>query len=108
MTEEKKESKEQNNMIAILSYIGILFVIPLLVEKDNDFVQYHAKQGMTLFIAEIVTMFIAWIPILGWLVGFLAWILWFILAIVGIVNVVNGKKKPLPIIGGLASKLFKS
>ncbi len=93
-----------NNMIAVLSYIGILFLIPMLTAKGNDFAQYHAKQGLVLFIAEIATMIIAWIPIIGWLIGFVAWIIWFILSIMGIVNVVGGKKKPLPVIGSFASK----
>ncbi len=109
MNEEKpqtpqKSSGGDNNMIAILSYIGILFLVPMLAAKDNDFAQYHAKQGLVLFIAEIATMLIAWIPIIGWLIGFVAWIIWFILSIMGIINVVGGKKKPLPVIGSFASK----
>ncbi len=112
--EESKTSQESssggtnNNMVAILSYLGVLCLVPLIAVKDNDFVQYHAKQGLTLFIAEIATMLVGWIPLIGWLVGFVAWILWVILSIIGITNVVNKKKKPLPVIGGLAKSLFKS
>jgi uncharacterized membrane protein len=66
MEEEKREKpsksasseRENENMMAILSYLGILCLIPFLVFKDNDFVQYHAKQGLTLFIAEIATMLV--------------------------------------------------
>ncbi len=92
------------NLIAILSYIGILFLIPLLAAKDSPFAQFHAKQGLVLFIAEIATMLIAWIPIIGWLIGFIAWIIWLVLGIIGIINVVSGNQKPLPIIGGFAKK----
>lgn len=92
------------NLIAILSYLGILFLIPLLVVKDNPFVQFHAKQGLVLFIAEIATVVIAWIPILGWIAGFILWIIWLVLGIIGIVNVVKGKQAPLPIIGRFAGK----
>ena len=96
--------KEKKDLTAILSYIGILFLVPLLVCKDNAFAQFHAKQGLVLFIAEIATMLIAWIPILGWLVGLVAWIVWLVLSIIGIINVVNGKQVPLPIIGKFAGK----
>ena len=96
--------KEEKDLTAILSYIGILFLVPLLVCKDNAFAQFHAKQGLVLFIAEIATMFIAWIPILGWLIGLVAWITWLVLSIIGIINVVNGKQVPLPIIGKFAEK----
>ena len=100
----KNPKKGEKNLTAILSYFGILFIIPLLVCKDDAFAQFHAKQGLVLFIAEIATMFIAWIPIIGWLVGFIAWILWVILSLMGIINVLGGKQTPLPIIGKFAEK----
>jgi len=99
------EKKEKGNIVAILSYIGILFLVPLLAYKDDASCQYHAKQGLVLFIAEIATGLIAWIPILGWFIGLVAIIVWMVLSIIGIVNVVSNKQVPLPIIGSLASKI---
>jgi len=96
--------KDEKNLAAVLSYIGILFLVPLLACKDSAFAQFHAKQGLVLFIAEIATMFIAWIPILGWIVGFVCWIIWLVLSLIGIINVLSGKQKPLPIIGKFAKK----
>ena len=92
------------NMIAILSYIGILFLIPLLAAKDSPFAQYHAKQGLVLFIAGIISSMIMAIPFLGWVVAPILWIILMVLGIIGIVNVVQGKQTPLPIIGKFASK----
>jgi len=100
----KNPKKEEKNLIAILSYFGILFIVPLLACKDNAFAKFHAKQGLVLFIAEVATMLIVWIPILGWIVGFIAWILWVILSLMGIINVLGGKKTPLPVIGKFADK----
>lgn len=103
--EEKKETKKEgSNGIAVLSYIGILFLIPLLTNKDDEFVQFHAKQGLVLFIAEVATAFIAWIPMIGWIIGLVAWLLWLVLSIMGIVNVLGGKKVELPVIGQFAKK----
>ncbi len=90
------------NPIAILSYIGILFLIPLLAAKDDQFAVFHAKQGMTLFIAEIITWGIALIPFIGWIIALIAWIVWIIFSILGIVNVLKGEKKELPLIGKYA------
>lgn len=104
MSQQEPKKESGDNVIAILSYIGILFLIPMLAAKDNEFAQYHAKQGLVLFIAEIATALIAWIPILGWIIGLIAWITWLILAITGITNVLGGKKKPLPLIGKFADK----
>ena len=101
---EETSKKDQKNIIAVISYIGFLCLIPILMKEKDEFVKFHAKQGLVLFIAEIATMLIAWIPILGWLVGFVAWIIWLVLSIIGIINVVNGKQVPLPIIGKFAGK----
>lgn len=91
--------KKGDNITAILSYFSILFLVPLLAEKENDFAQYHARQGLVLFIAEVATIVVGWIPLLGWLVAFAGWILWVVLSIIGIINVVNKRKKPLPLVG---------
>jgi len=95
---------EEKEPMAILSYIGILFLVPLLVRKDSAFAQFHARQGLVLFIAEIATAMISWIPFIGWLVGLVCWIMWLVLSIMGIMNVVGGKKVPLPVIGKFAEK----
>lgn len=38
----------------VLSYLGLLALIPLLVEKDDKEVQWHAKHGLVLLAAEVV------------------------------------------------------
>lgn len=101
---EQASQKQESDLIAILSYLGILFLIPLLVSKDKPFVQFHAKQGLVLFIAEMAIGLIAWIPILGWITGPILWLICFVLSIIGIVNVLSGKQKKIPIIGQLADK----
>lgn len=107
--EEKSDSSGQpavagdaNNekVMAILAYLGILVIVPILVAKDSEFVQYHANQGLVLFIAEIILFAIGIIPILGWLISFLGSLGVIVLAIMGILNAVNHKKEPLPLIGG--------
>lgn len=93
--------------MGILSYLGFLALIPYLSEKNNKYIIYHAKQGMNLFIIEII-LGVA-ISIIS---AILTWRLWIItniitslvglfvavLSIIGIVNVCNGKAKELPIV----------
>ncbi|MEX0924412.1 MAG: DUF4870 domain-containing protein [Candidatus Paceibacterota bacterium] len=101
--QDRKSTEEDNELLmGILAYLGPLFLVPLLAAKENDFAQYHAKQGAALFIGAVAIMMIAWFPIIGWLIGFVAWIAWVVLTIIGIMNVVQKKKKSLPIVGGLA------
>lgn len=101
----KKTSENTNNKsIALLSYLGILVLVPLLTAKDDEFVQFHAKQGLVLLIAAIAISIINVIPVLGQIVSFLGWLACLVLVVMGIMNVLNGEKKPLPLIGQYASK----
>jgi len=99
---------EEGIVWAIIGYLGILFLVPLLAKKDNKFALYHAKQGLVLFIAEIiiwvVAVVLAFIPIIGWIIALVLWILLLVMFIMGIVNAATGKYKALPIIGGIAEK----
>lgn len=47
------ESSNRTVMI-VLSYLWILFLVPLLVEKSDAEVQWHAKHGLVLTVAEIL------------------------------------------------------
>ena len=91
---------EDNKSMAAIAYLWILFLIPLLAKKDSPFAQYHAKQGMILFIGWVIAGFIFWLPFVGWILD----ILLLILLIIGLVNALGGKMKPLPVIGGIAEK----
>src|SRR5215207_9482332 len=45
-------------IMIVLSYLGILALIPLLVEKEDREVQWHAKHGLVLFVAEIAAFIV--------------------------------------------------
>ena len=42
------------NVMIVLSYLGPLALVPLLVEKDDKEVQWHAKHGLVLMVAEML------------------------------------------------------
>lgn len=101
-----KNDIESGKVMAILSYIGILCLIPFFAEKNNKYVIYHAKQGLNLFVLEIiasaaVSMFsiiLFFLFFIGGLIGFAVSGLSLALSVIGIVNVCNGKAKELPIV----------
>jgi uncharacterized membrane protein len=102
---------EQNKVYAVLAYLGILFLIPLLAAPNSRFARYHTNQGIVLFLATLVIaagsiplFFLSWFPILGCLTAvapFVAMAGAFVLMILGIVNAASGKYEPLPLIGGI-------
>ena len=42
------------NVMILLSYLWLLALIPLVVEKDDKEVQWHAKHGLVLTGAELI------------------------------------------------------
>ncbi|MFA6392025.1 MAG: DUF4870 domain-containing protein [Patescibacteria group bacterium] len=104
--EEKKENQvdskdiEENKLIAAIGYIWILCLIPLLLKKDSKFAQFHGKQGLVLFIIDIVGWLVFWIPVIGWLFG----VLILALSIIGFIKAISGEYWEMPVIGKFAKK----
>lgn len=99
--EVNTKDAEDHKWMAILAYINLLFLIPLLAAPDSKFARFHANQGLVLFLTSLIGSAVAVIPILGWLAAVvinLAAVVWMVL---GIVNAYNGKAKELPIIGSI-------
>ena len=48
----------------VLSYLGLLALIPLLVEKEDSEVQWHAKHGLVLMVAEFALFIGLWLVIM--------------------------------------------
>ena len=93
-------------MIA-LSYLWILAMIPLLVEKDDREVQWHAKHGLVLTVAEIILYVIlgvlSIIPVLGCVIAFIPAIVFLgflVVRIIAIMKGINGERFLVPAIRG--------
>jgi uncharacterized membrane protein len=106
-------------VMIVLSYLGILALIPLLVEKNDREVQWHAKHGLVLLVAEIalfivlsvVMAILIRIPFLGCIAGIVGTLVWFVLVIgifvvhiMCIVKGVNGERFTLPYVSEYADK----
>jgi len=52
----KEVVSENRNVMTVLSYLWLLALIPLLVEKEDREVQWHAKHGLVLTVVEVVVM----------------------------------------------------
>jgi len=97
MTKLIKHSGKEK-FLALLSYLCILFLIPLFVKKDNNWIHQHAKQGFIFFLASLLI----WIPLLGWIWGFYLLICWIIV----IIKILAGAPYwKIPIIGDISKKI---
>ncbi|MDR1222577.1 MAG: hypothetical protein LBL07_06820 [Tannerella sp.] len=94
---------QDNKVMAILAYLGILVLVPIFAAKESPFARFHANQGILLFIVSIVFYIIYYIllftvPVIALIFSILS-IGILILAIIGIINAAKGEMKELPIIG---------
>lgn len=98
----------------VLSYLGILCLIPLFAKRDDPEVQWHAKNGTALFITELIWLAIRIalifirIPFLGCGVATISCIVWIgflALSVFCIVQAVGGKRFRIPIITDMAEKM---
>ncbi|MCX6739693.1 MAG: DUF4870 domain-containing protein [Candidatus Parcubacteria bacterium] len=96
---------QENKVLAAIGYISILFILPLILKPKSDFCKFHGKQGLILFIAEMITWALNFIPIIGhalWAVGTVATL---ILAILGIIKALNGEYWEMPYVAEYAKKI---
>lgn len=119
----------QNKVMSVLSYFGLLFLIPMFAAKESKFARFHVNQGLVLFITNIAVSIVSGILNLikgliqitktEYFMGYPYQIKetpWFVslpiglvtgvlglailaLMIFGIVNAATGKAKELPLIG---------
>ena len=101
---------EQGKQTAIVSYltiIGTIIAIFMNNETKNNFASFHIRQALGIFI----TFFLLGYPIGyfdNWMVTASFWTFIFILWLFGFMNALNGEQKPVPFLGELYQKLFKS
>lgn len=107
-------NQSNSTLMAALAYLGILIVVPFFTEAKNDpFVKFHLKQGLTLIIFEIgfwilssVFGFLvaaARMPLLGSVFP-LIWLFFFTLIAIGVINAAKGQTKELPVIGSFGNR----
>jgi len=96
-------------VFAAMSYLSVLFIVPWVVKRDDAFVMFHVKQGVALFVAEVVVWFVLWLleSLLVALFSFgaftfaaflykLAWIFFAVVSVMWVYWAARGIKRPMP------------
>jgi len=99
---ENDPSVIEGKVFAILGYLSILCIIPLILRKDNPFVLTHSKQGLVIFIGEVAVFILSimfpWIFKLGLFVLS-------IMSFLGVIAALRGKYLTLPVVTEIAEKI---
>jgi len=95
------------NLEALLCYAGIWLtgILFLVLEKENDYVRFHAMQSLVTFLALFIlgTVF-GIIPIIGWIISILITPLGIVLWLILMYKAYSGEEWKLPIVGDFASE----
>lgn len=99
------------NIMIVLAYLWILALVPLLVEKEDREVQWHAKHGIVLMVAEIIFWIAFNIVVMvlsmvtagfGCMISMIAPIIWLAILVVHIMAMVRGTQGQRFIIPGVS------
>ncbi|MBP7799092.1 MAG: DUF4870 domain-containing protein [Thermoanaerobaculaceae bacterium] len=99
------------NVMIVLAYLWLLALVPLLTEKEDQEVQWHAKHGLVLLVAEVlawvVYFVLSMIPGVGCVIMVLAPVIWLIFVVLRIICIVKGVKGQRQLIPGLSDFVAK-
>lgn len=98
--------------MSVIAYLGLFWLIPFFLKRDNPYVRFHLNQGLPLLIISLVVNIVGEIvcalltaillsfvaSLVGLLVDLIQIVI-FVFMIIGIINVIHDRAKELPIIG---------
>ena len=101
----------QDKTIAIVAYLTIIGLVVALVlnnEKRDLFAKYHIRQSLGLVLTSLALSLINVIPILGWIVSMVGAFVLLYMWVMGLLNAINGRERPVPILGEKYEEWLKS
>lgn len=102
------QASSNRSVMLVLSYLGILALIPLITEKNDREVQWHAKHGLVFLVAYLILTVVLFMA--SFVAGFLGvlqiplWLGYLVLIILGITNALAGKRFLVPGLSDFADK----
>jgi uncharacterized membrane protein len=100
----------EENVEGALAYLlgfvtGILF---LLIEKESQFVRFHAMQSTVTFILIfVVNVILSYIPFIGWVLNSIVSLVALILWLLGMYMAYKGEMYKFPVFGDIAESQLR-
>jgi len=103
-TNKKIKKQDDKILFAFLAtfFTIIGFILALILKKQDKYVMFYAKQGLVLFIGQVIIGVLT--PFLFFLSPVL-WILWIIIWVLSWINALSGETRNTFLIGDLAKKI---
>jgi len=119
--DQSSPPSDQGKMWAILSYVGLIFWLPLgaipLIMRDDSYALYHGKNAIAVWLGGLIASIVLWVVItvvgmltcFGFLlspIAFLPQLWWLITGVHGLIVTLNAKWQEPMLVFGLGDKLF--
>jgi len=118
---------EKSKIVSAIGYLPFLCFIPIFVDREDEFMQFHGRQSLVLLITYIILSIALWllavifggilghIPLIGFLFKVIGWlahnfigtiiaIAYVILLIISVIYAAAGAKWEIPVISTYAKK----
>ncbi|MBF0143859.1 MAG: hypothetical protein HQL59_10440 [Magnetococcales bacterium] len=96
----------RSRVLAACSYLSVLCLVPLIFNRGDRFVDFHARQGLILWIWGVASVFAMHLPGLGPYLFSTSSVLISLFSVAGLGLVLLGRTWRLPLVAGAAERLF--
>lgn len=103
-TDRPGPENDTSKLLAALGYIiWIVALIAILIDpyKEEKFVKFHAVQALGLAVGWLVASVVTAVPVIGWILGPIAYVAMLVFAIMGAVKAFQSEYYEMPVIYGL-------
>ena len=101
----QRDTSLSSRVLAVMSYLGVLSLVPLVMNRNDPYVQFHARQGVVLWMWEVLAIYTLLVPAVGHFFFRFSSVACLVLSVIGVLSVLLGRAWRFPLIGGWAAKL---
>lgn len=101
----QRDTSVSSRMLAVMSYLGVLSLVPLVMNREDPYVQFHARQGVVLWMWEVLAIYTLLVPAVGSFFFRFSSVACLILSVMGVLSVLLGRAWKFPIIGEWSARL---
>ena len=101
--------RDTGKILAAIGYlVGIVALIAILIEpyKNERYVRHHAVQALGIWVGWIAISIVSAIPIIGWIVAAVGWVVLLVFSIMGAIKAFQGEMWEMPVVYGLVKQFI--
>lgn len=100
-----EEIEEADLQLAALAYLPVLCLVSVIAKRREDFVSFHASQGLALFLLEVGAAMAFFVPVIGPVLSLTVALGCLAAAILAIRTVRRRGRWSIPLVSALAEHL---